>query len=339
MKRIIGLFVALIAYAGIAFAAVNINSATKEQLETLDGIGPVKAQAIIDYRKKNGPFKSLEDVKKVDGVGDATFDKIRKDISLSGTTKVDTPAKAEPKKAEAEEGAKSRRRPRPRRKSRRRPRPRRTSRRRPRPKKAESRRRTSRRRPRPKKAEKAGGRRQEGGQEGRRRKQKKAADEKKAADKKAADEKKAADKKAADEKKAADKKAADEKKAEADKKAADEKKRRRQEGRRQEGRRQEGRRRRRPPTRRRPTRRSNPAPVRLGGGPRSRRGLLLFGRRYTPAKPTENPPCSPPSSSSSATRPWSACSAFPGRTVQRACSPSWRATIRPGSVKDRPALP
>ncbi len=91
MKRIIGLFLALIAYAGIAFAAVNINSATKEQLESLDGIGPVKAQAIIDYRKKNGPFKSLEDVKKVDGVGDATFEKIRKDIALSGTTKVDTP--------------------------------------------------------------------------------------------------------------------------------------------------------------------------------------------------------------------------------------------------------
>ena len=91
MKRIIGLFLALIAYAGIAFAAVNINSATKEQLESLDGVGPVKAQAIIDYRKKNGPFKSLEDVKKVDGVGDATFDKVRKDIALSGTTKVDTP--------------------------------------------------------------------------------------------------------------------------------------------------------------------------------------------------------------------------------------------------------
>ncbi|MBZ0250923.1 MAG: helix-hairpin-helix domain-containing protein [Burkholderiales bacterium] len=100
MKRIIGLFVALFAWAGIALAAVNINSATKEQLETLDGIGPVKAQAIIDYRKKNGPFRTLEDLKKVDGIGDATFDKVRKDIMLTGTTKVDSPAKAEPKKAE-----------------------------------------------------------------------------------------------------------------------------------------------------------------------------------------------------------------------------------------------
>ena len=72
MKKLLALFLALVAYVGIAFAAVNINSATKEQLESLDGIGPVKAQAIIDYRKKNGPFKSLEDLKKVDGIGDAT---------------------------------------------------------------------------------------------------------------------------------------------------------------------------------------------------------------------------------------------------------------------------
>lgn len=94
----------------MAIAAVNINSATKEQLESLDGVGPVKAQAIIDYRKKNGPFKSLEDVKKVDGTGVATFEKIRKDLSLSGTTKVDAPARAETrmgdKKADAEKADK-----------------------------------------------------------------------------------------------------------------------------------------------------------------------------------------------------------------------------------------
>src|SRR5476649_2657174 len=94
MKRIVLLFAALLAFAGMAFAAVNINSATKEQLESLNGIGPVKAQAIVDYRAKNGPFKSLDDVKKVNGVGDATFDKIKGDISLSGTT---VPVKAESK--------------------------------------------------------------------------------------------------------------------------------------------------------------------------------------------------------------------------------------------------
>lgn len=86
MKRVAMLFAALLAFAGLAFAAVNINSATKEQLESLDGVGPVKAQAIIDYRQKNGPFKSLEDVKNVKGIGDATFEKMHKDISLTGTT-------------------------------------------------------------------------------------------------------------------------------------------------------------------------------------------------------------------------------------------------------------
>lgn len=108
MKKIILLFAALLAYAGFALAAVNVNSATKEQLESLNGIGPVKAQAIIDYRAKNGPFKKLEDLKNVDGIGDATFEKIRGDVSLSGRTDVKADAKpaadkkAEPAPAKAE---------------------------------------------------------------------------------------------------------------------------------------------------------------------------------------------------------------------------------------------
>jgi competence protein ComEA len=86
MKRFALLFAALLAYTGMAFAVVNINSATPEQLSQLDGVGPVKAQAIVDYRKKNGAFKKLDDIKKVDGIGEATYGKIRKDIVLTGTT-------------------------------------------------------------------------------------------------------------------------------------------------------------------------------------------------------------------------------------------------------------
>ena len=104
VKRIALVFAALLAYAGMALAAVNINTATKEELDALPGIGPVKAQAIVDYRTKNGPFKSVDDVKKVKGIGDATFGKIKGDISVSGATT--TPAKAESKAAEKKETAK-----------------------------------------------------------------------------------------------------------------------------------------------------------------------------------------------------------------------------------------
>ena len=97
MKKVALLFAALLAYVGMAIAAVNINSATKEQLESLNGVGPVKAQAIIDYRKKNGSFKTLEDVKKVDGIGEVTFEKIKGDIMLSGIT---VPVKAAETKTE-----------------------------------------------------------------------------------------------------------------------------------------------------------------------------------------------------------------------------------------------
>ena len=61
---------------------VNINTATAEQLSTLPGIGPTRAQCIIDYRTTNGPFRSIEDIKKVTGIGDATFEKLKDKITV-----------------------------------------------------------------------------------------------------------------------------------------------------------------------------------------------------------------------------------------------------------------
>ncbi|WP_026693933.1 helix-hairpin-helix domain-containing protein [Peribacillus kribbensis] len=63
-------------------AKVNINSADLEELQTLTGIGPSKAQAIMDYRNKNGSFKSPEDLKNISGIGEKTFEKIKDMIAV-----------------------------------------------------------------------------------------------------------------------------------------------------------------------------------------------------------------------------------------------------------------
>lgn len=67
---------------------VNINKAdTAAMQEHLPGIGPVKSQAIVDYRKKHGSFKSVDDLKNVPGIGDATLKGIRRNVSTtSGVT-------------------------------------------------------------------------------------------------------------------------------------------------------------------------------------------------------------------------------------------------------------
>ena len=56
---------------------VNINTASKRQLEALPGIGEVLAQRIIDYRSANGPFSSVDELVKVKGIGEKTLAKIK----------------------------------------------------------------------------------------------------------------------------------------------------------------------------------------------------------------------------------------------------------------------
>lgn len=61
---------------------ININTATLAELDTLPGIGPAIAQRIIDYRTQNGDFKTIQDIKKVRGIGDALFNQIKDLITV-----------------------------------------------------------------------------------------------------------------------------------------------------------------------------------------------------------------------------------------------------------------
>ena len=65
---------------GISNNIVNINSATIEELKTLNGIGDSKAKSIIEYREQNGGFKSIEDIKNVTGIGEKMFERIKEQI-------------------------------------------------------------------------------------------------------------------------------------------------------------------------------------------------------------------------------------------------------------------
>ena len=85
MMKIVVLSVMMFCAApmGLVWAGqVNINSADASTLAELKGIGDVKAQAIVDYRKKNGPFTNISDLQKVKGISAKTIEKNQQDLSL-----------------------------------------------------------------------------------------------------------------------------------------------------------------------------------------------------------------------------------------------------------------
>jgi competence protein ComEA len=61
---------------------ININEADITELDKLPGVGPARAQDIIDYRDQNAGFDSIEEIKNIKGIGDATFEKMKDMISV-----------------------------------------------------------------------------------------------------------------------------------------------------------------------------------------------------------------------------------------------------------------
>lgn len=64
---------------------VDVNTATASELEALPGIGPTLAQRIVDYRKENGPFETLEELMEVSGIGESKLEALRDYASVGGT--------------------------------------------------------------------------------------------------------------------------------------------------------------------------------------------------------------------------------------------------------------
>lgn len=88
------LFFALCVAASFAAAAetghtagvVNINTADADQLQLLPQVGPALAGRIIDYRTNNGPFKSVEEIVAVKGIGDSSLEKLEPYLATNGAT-------------------------------------------------------------------------------------------------------------------------------------------------------------------------------------------------------------------------------------------------------------
>ena len=66
---------------------ININTASVDELQKLPRIGDSVAQRIVDFRKKNGPFQKIEEIMKVKGIGEKTFEQIKDKITVGNKAK------------------------------------------------------------------------------------------------------------------------------------------------------------------------------------------------------------------------------------------------------------
>lgn len=83
-KRLLVIFLLLMSCAVGAAEPVNLNAASADALAAgMVGIGPAKAKAIVDYREAHGPFKTVDDLLQIKGIGAATLDKNREHVTAA----------------------------------------------------------------------------------------------------------------------------------------------------------------------------------------------------------------------------------------------------------------
>jgi competence ComEA-like helix-hairpin-helix protein len=99
LKKLLMLCVALMLSVGVAFAAVDVNTADQASLEAVKGLGPVKSKAIIDERTANGPFKNADDLAtRVKGLGTKSVANLEQEgLTIGGSSAPPTGAKATPR--------------------------------------------------------------------------------------------------------------------------------------------------------------------------------------------------------------------------------------------------
>ncbi|MXS86407.1 helix-hairpin-helix domain-containing protein [Nitrosomonas sp. HPC101] len=86
MKKVFLIFVVFFGLNLSVLAGVDINTASQTDLESVKGLGPVKAKAIIEYREKHGTFKSVEDLSNVKGIGAGTLKQLGDQVSVQEET-------------------------------------------------------------------------------------------------------------------------------------------------------------------------------------------------------------------------------------------------------------